>query len=387
MKLISQSFETPVTEDYNWLTDTFVSDDGTEQRKSLLDPPRRVLNATYAFTTESDARALVRQMFVAQVGFQIPAWHLAAKIAPAAIGDTAVLFDPLKTELRDGAPAALYDARSGALAAVTIAAVDGTGASLAAPLAAAWGASARIAPLWTMFGNDNASISRGNTHDNVTANLSLRSLEFIDPFLNPFNTSELSMFGGLPLLVKKPMGSNFDVAFNTGATLIDYGAAVTIRSRWQHSQEQFARDFLCQRVFNPQDWYDWQAFFDYCKGACNPFYMPTFRPDFGIVGTVAGATATFKGLDYGQDFFPFAAFKQFSFFTRGGRHDATVTGVAFVGGNTVCTINPPLPGGEDFAANQIASLLLKCRIADDKVSLSHDFLQTVVTLNIRTVDA
>lgn len=385
MKLIAQTFETPVTEGFTWATNAIVSDDGTEQRISLLDPPIRTLEPTYNFTTEDDARALVRTMFRAQDGYQIPAFHRAVKVAPAAIGAGALVFDRAATELRDGALAAVYDRVSGSLAIVNVALVAGAGCTLAVPLAAAIGPRSMIAPLWAMVGSDNASLSRATLNTMASATISLRSLDFVDPFLNPANVSVLDTFGDFPILSQNAIGTQFDLAFNTGAGLIDYGAAVVLRSRWKHTQEQFARDFLMSRS-DMETWYKWHAFFDYCKGSAKPFYMPTHRPDFAIVGVAADTTLTLEGLDYAQDYFPFEAFKQFSIFTRAGRHNASVTAVAQVGGNSVCTINPALPVDAGYAIGQVASLLLKCRIADDKVLLSHEPMQTIITLNMRTTD-
>ncbi len=383
MKLIAQAFETPVSEDATWLTNIIVSDDGTEQRISLLDMPVRSLQVTYNFATEDEARSLVRAFMMAQTGFQIPARQLSAPIAPAAAGAVALAFDPLRTELRDGAPAFVYSAQSGAGAVVTLGAIGAAGATLAAPLGAAIGPGWRICPLWAMFGSDNASISRARVNNIVTATASLRQLDFVDPFLNPRNTTVLPLFAGLPTIDAKAMGDEFGISYNSGATLIDYGAAVTIRSRWKHTQQQFARDFLCQRFTDRAGWYRWQAFLDYAKGSANPFYMPTMRPDFAIAAINAN-NVTLRGLDYATDYYPFSAFKQLSFYSSEGRHDVTVTNVDQVGGNSVCAFNPPLPNVAGLSA---VSLLLKCRIADDRVSYKHDGIQTTLSLNMRTVDA
>ncbi len=386
MRLISQIFEKPVTEEWQWLTDIITSDNGTEQRIELLDPPRRMLSPSWQFVTDASARKMVRDMFMYGGGLLIPAYHLATPIASAAVGANSLSFDPQRTELRDGAAAIVFDRVTEAFEQVTIAVVSADHATLAAPLAAAWGPRASIAPLWAMYGPDNATISRGRMHDNLFVTMSVNSLDFVDPFLNPFNDIELATFGGLPLVQQVPIGDSFDSSFATGASIIDYGAAREIRNRWKHAQEAFTRAFLVQRLFNRPAWYEWLAFADYCKGSCNPFYMPTRRPDFEIVGTIAGTTMTLKGLDYANDWFPFEAFKSFAIYSSADVHYATVTAVASVGGNSVCTIDPALPGGEGYAINQVASLLLKCRIADDKISLEHDAVQTKVSIAFRTVD-
>lgn len=387
MRLLYRSFENPVTEEYDWLTNIMTSDNGTEQRAGLLDPPRRMLTPDYVFTSLDDARRLVRDMIFGQTGFLVPAFHQGVKMSPAAIGARAILFDARKTELRDGMQAFIYDRIADTFEVVTIGVVSANGATLTGPLVGAWGPRAMIAPVWALFGGDNATVSRGNVNADIKASMTLNQLSFIDPFLNPFNEAELTYFGDLPLLEINSVGTQFDIAFNTGATLIDYGAAVTIRSRWNYTQEVFSRDFLCQKAVDPAGWEWWRKFLDYCKGSLNPFYLPTFREDFEIVGVAAGDMLTLRGTDYATEFYPNPAFKQFAIFTGAGRHYTAVTAVASVGGNTLCTIDPPLPAGAGYATKQGASLLMKTRIDDDKATCLHDPLQTIITLNMRTVRA
>jgi hypothetical protein len=386
MKLISAVFDNPVTEEWNWITDTFVSDDGTEQRIQLSDPPRRTLIVNYQFTDEEETRKMSRNMLAGQFGFLIPAYHLATKIAPAAIGDSVINLSPDRTELRDGCEAVIFDRITGAWRRVTVATVNPASVTLTAPLAAITGNRAMICPLWAMIAPDNATLTRGRVNAISSVGFTLTSLTYVDPFLNPTNTTVLTTFAGLPVLPFNNVGQDFSEYVNTGATNMDFGGAIEIRSRWLHSKQGFGKTFLVQRIFDNAKWLWWRSFADYCKGSCNPFYMPTYRPDFSIVGVAAGASITLKDVDYFNDFFPFATYKQFAIFTDAGVHYTSATAANLVGGNTVVTIDPPLPGGAGYANNQVASLLLQCRIADDKVSCEHMALETNITINMRTVD-
>jgi hypothetical protein len=383
MKLIATPFETPVTEEWEWSTNTLVSDNGTEQRIQLLDPPKRSLQVSYMFADVAETQRMMRTLFMSQTGFLIPTFHAAAKIAPAAIGAQIVAFNPARTELRDGDEAMIFDRVTLAFERVTIVHVGAATATLAAGLARKWGAKAMIAPLWAFVAADNASLSRNRPDGLSTVSFSLAPLAFVDPFLNPANVTELDTFAGLPLLPYNATGDEFSDSYSTGAELISYGGAVQIRSPWQHTQVAFSRTYLCKRIIKRSDWAWWNAFADYCKGSQNPFYVPTFRPDFAL-SSFDEAHVSLKGVEYAQDYYSFAPFKQFALFNAAGaRHYCSATACGVVGGESLVTIAPPLPAG--FVPSKV-SLLLKARIADDKVSCQHSALDTMVSLNMRTVD-
>lgn len=386
MRILSDPFDTPVTEDWAWLTNTIVSEDGTEQRIGLLDPPHRTLNVSYQTTDLSSAQRIVRNLYMSQAGFLVPAWHQQTPIADAAIGDTVIVCDPAKTELREGMQALIFSRATGAFVQVEIASVEAGGVTIATALEKAWGPRASICGMWAMSAPDNAALTRGRMDAVTSISMTLESLDFVDPFLNPANVVELDIFAGLPVVPWLATGDDFDLAFATGATVISYGAAREIRSLWKHTQQVFSRTYLVQRLFDRSRWYWFQAFADYCKGSQNPFYVPTYRPDFPVRNVARRDTITLTGLDYETDYFPHEAFKQLAIGSRAGWHYATVTAVASLGGNSVCTIDPPLPDDAAYAIDQVASLLLKCRISDDKISCEHDALQTNVTINMRTTD-
>lgn len=382
MKLISQPFENSVTEEWVWSTNSFISANGTEQRVSLLDPPRRTMQPTWQFVDAAASGRALRVMYGMQLGLQVPAFQHSTKIAAAAAGDTEIGLASIRTELRNGDAAFVYDPRTDAYEVVSIVNVTDSEVTLTAPLAANWPVRSRIAPLWAFVASDNAVLTRGRMGD-ANVSMSLVPLGYVDPFLNPENDIELDLFSGLPVNLRMPIGSDFSLSFNNGSTINDYGGAINIRSLWQHTQEAFARTYLCQKTFNRTDWQWWNKFADYCKGSLNPFYLPTQRPDFELLAQDA-THVTLQGTDYNGDFFPFAPFKQFAFYDASGAlqmRSATASGI--VAGNSHVTFDPALPDGFVIAT---VSLLLKVRIADDKVSVVHDPIQATITLNMRTVD-
>ena len=130
----------------------------------------------------------------------------------------------------------------------------------------------------------------------------------------------------------------------------------------------------------------WRALADYAKGSANPFFVPTFRQDFPLNAVPApGAnTVTFKGSEYAEDFAEFEPFRQLAFFLEDGSvHYAAVTNCAVIGGNSTAIFAPAIPNG---SLVRKVSLLLKVRIADDRIVCEHRSLETILSINLRTAD-
>ena len=387
MKLLTNIPETPITEDWAWQTDVMVSDNGTEQRVSLYEFPKRTLGMTLGADNEAEVAALLRTAYTAGGGLSVPFHQAATRLtASAAIGAQAVAFRAARTDLRSGADAILID-RAGRIERVTLAVVSANGATLAAPLKGAWNIRANIVPVWDMYPNGSLVVTRNNPDYVATLKAGLTEFDFMVPFANAFAPVVLPQFNGYPVVHVNSIGTEFEQSYDSGATTIDYGGRAEIRNRWLHTQIVMPRQFLCQRVLQPQSWAMWRAVADYAKGSANPFYLPTFRQDFEVVVMPGGnaATVVFKGTEYAQDFAPFEAFAQLAFeLENGGVHYAKVSNCIVVGGNSAVTFAPAIPAGVKPATK--VSMLLKVRIADDKISCEHEALHTTLTINLRTAD-
>jgi hypothetical protein len=388
MRLITQVPEEPINEEWTWLTDVMVSENGTEQRVCNRELPKFVFGLSLKFDDANDLRSHIASMLIgAKTAFQIPLYQYQTRLtAPAAIGAMGIAFASVRSELRVGDAALIFD-RQGNTELKTVAALTGAGATFTTALAAAWGVTASVCPVASVYSPSVAMIDFGLLDHDASANLKVASTGFLNPFLNPYNAAALAMLNGSPVLEARPIGSDFTAGFDTGIKPTDEGGVVSIRSPWTHAQMTLARTFTCQRQLNPADWDKWRLFADTVKGSWKPFYMPTYRQDFTLTTApvAGGTTLTFGGLSYLNDWFPFAPFKGVAIFYAGGVHYATVTACANVGGNSQVTFAPALPGGAGAIAG--VSLLLKLRIADDKVSCEHRGLHSRISLNLRTVDA
>lgn len=386
--MITQSPETPIVEELEWSTDVQVADDGSEVRICLRDEPKRTLQYKYVFSEEDEIRAVRYEVFAStDRPFVLPFWHHASKLLqPLAIGGQNVAVALDRTELRAGCDAILFD-RRGRVEAVTVAGVLAAGVTLNAPVASRWPAGAMIAPAWPMLAGNGITISRFPLAGG-TMTLNARDANFMVPFLNPKNVAQFVTFSGLPVIPYNAIGSNFDESYQNGSSVTDFGGVPFMRVPWNRQAITFGRTFLCNRVFNRSAWQWWNKFFDYMKGSFKAALLPTWREDFEVaIRPVAGGnTMQFEGAEYAEAFFPFEAFRFFAIRSRTGLHYAKASNCVVNAGRSIVTFAPPLPAGQ-WADEQLVSLMIKVRIADDKVSCEHSALQTRVSLNLRTVDS
>ncbi len=389
MKSFFQQPEDGIEEEWLWQTDVHVADDGSEQRIMLCPLPKRTVSQTLVFDRADDMSFTMTALIATGEPLLQPFWQSMVRInALSNTGSDELHFNAARTDLRPGQAALLVD-RAGNRSTVTIEAVTADGCSIVDPVAAPVRPGALLVPLWPVYAADGGSLSRKPKDNGGSMTLKFADIGFMSPFVDEFGEVDLDEYDGLPVVGLNSIGSEFQHAVENGAEWTDYGGVVEGRNRRKHAQIVFPRDFKCNRVFDLNSWKFWKSFADYCKGSLNPFFIPTFRQDFPMFAAPApnGNTMTFKGVDYADDWFPHAPFKRVAIFSALGVHYASVTAVNKVAGNTVVTFAPALPNVAGWANEQKVSLLLKARISDDKVSLKHYGLNTIVTLNLRTVDA
>lgn len=386
--VISQIPETGIKETWTWATNTIVSDDGTEQRISLRRAPKRIVNETLVFTEAEDIRNHMNLMF----GFFkspiiAPFVQYGTRLkAKASQGDTALVFNSLRSDLRDFGLAYLYD--NDGYQVIQLGVVSDGGANIAYPLERDFGTNATICPAFIVMPGLNSTITRRNPDNVGTVNLSLSETGFNLPFLRPSNGAVLTQFNGLPVLERNANGTDFDQSYDTGSELRDYGGVIEVRDPWKHTQIAASRNFICQRVLDPADWDYWRVFADYAKGSLNPFYLPTYREDFGMIEKAepSSSDVTIKGSDYGLVYYDHEPFKQIAIISDAGIHYASVTAVEAIGGDNKLYFDPPLPDDPAWFDNQRVSLLMKVRISDDKIVCDHYNTYTQLAINLRTVD-
>lgn len=379
--------ETPITEEWSWITDLSTSYDGTEDRIPLLRYPRRTFTGNYRFDDRADLRrhlAMMTKRFGSEFSFPLFQYMTKLKQRVAAGTDTATV-NAKRSDFREGGMALIIEGSTFEL--LEVLALTETTVQFTTNLVNSYSARAIVCPVVTVFTNTNASVTRANPDHSATS-----SFTFIErlptlPFVSPLNEASLTMFGGLPVLPYVPLGVGFEQAVATGLQAVEYTGVVDLVSPWNYAQWGQNATFKASRIGNVDDWEWWQLFADTIQGSANPFYFPTNRADLEVVTPVAGGgnQVTVKGDEYSQHYWGHPAFNRVFVDSDAGRHYATVTGIVAVAGNDKLTLSPALPAGTGWTSNQKVGFLLKVRNDNDKITCNHHGLFTEVTMALRTV--
>lgn len=380
--------ESPIAEEWQWITDIGTAYDGTEDRIPLLRYPRRMFNGTYRFDDKADLRrhlAMMTKRFKTE--FKFPLFQYQAKLkASAESGDTVVYVNAKRGDFKIDDRAFIVEGDH--WQELTISGMtedhiefDDT------PLFYDFSPRAIVCPLSIVYANTNASVTRLNPDDAATSSFSFFERVPTLPFVNALNEAVVETFDGMPLLSYKAMGTSFEQSIATGLQTVDYTGLPDLVSPWDLAQWGYPVTFKADRMGSVNDLEWWQVFAEAVQGSANPFLFPTNRSDLQIAASAVpgGNQIRTEGDEYSQHYWGHDAFARIVIDTDAGRHYAKVTAVDQVSGNDRLTFTPALPAGAGWANNQRVGFLLKVRIDNDKIGLTHFGLWTEVTIALRTV--
>ncbi len=387
--LASSVPETPIVESWVWASDPMISDDGSEQRVSLAGDPKRTFSNKFVFNDDSAIRTAKDQLSATfREAVAMPLHQYGTRLKAAAVATGVYLtFTPTKTDLRNDGWVLIVEGATYELK--TVDNLDGTGCSITTPLANSYSTKARVMPVSIGFIDNNAALVQ--YPKNGAASLTVKGVETqtLTPFLRPGITVELTEFDTLPVLERRAIGTEFNDIYDLGREILEYGGKIEFRQPWNYTRISGEREFNCQRVLDGDDWDYWRVFFDYCRGRVNPFFLPTYREDFGVIDPPDPLDNTFivEGHNYVDDYFDNPTYKQIAIFAEDGTvHYATISAAVYSGDNDALTFLPALPGDVDWEGCEVCLLLL-CRLGTDQVDLEHYSLDTKIKTSIRTVDA
>lgn len=388
--------EVPVVERWQWLTDTHVSIDGSEQRIGLRPVPRRTLRTQLVFVNQQELREQYRVLLSAVGRLFIPYFQYATEVlATANAGDSALVFDVGYADVRDGDFVVLVEQDNARLLQLDV--VGANGATLRAPLAAPVRKGAVLAPTFASFVPNNLTLQRAAIHEYGSLTLGSEAVYPRSSLQRPGTLAGLTVFDGYPVLERRPL-ANSDIGhtFDTGQRMEDAKTGlVDVYSYWDFTKVEQQYEFLVRRVgrtcgyvSGTQEFDYWRLFCDTVMGSLNPFLLSTYRPDqtlYSSVGTGADS-AVLYGPGYVDNFWPAPAYHYIAMETAKGTHYAKVVGASKdSAGNSVINFAPALPTAEGWNDIRQISYLLKQRIEDDEVELEHFPFDTIFKLRLRTV--
>ena len=385
--LLTHVPEIPIKEEWRWTTDVLVSNNGKEDRIPLNRYPKRVFSGNYIFERVQDVRYHMALMFGGfGKPFQVGLYQYQVKLKErVAAGADTVTVNTARGDFRIGATAMIVEGDTREL--VVIADITADALTFEAPLVAAYGSRALVVPVTEVYSPPGASFQRGNLDKTASSGFTFVEVEPTGPFVAPENASVLTTFDSLVLLDRRAIGTQFDMALDTGIVVQEYLGKPDVFTPWNQSQWTFPLRWQCNRVFDNADWLWWMAFVDSIQGSSGQFLLPTFHSDveIQIAGAPGTSVMTLKGHEFRDHYYGLDTFTRIVIESSLGRHFAKVTGITSVSGNDRITFTPPLPAGAGWAVDQKFGFLMKVRIADDKVTCDHYGLHTDVTMAVRTV--
>ena len=385
--LVKQTPDTPIKEEWNWLTDTQVSYNGTEDSTPLNVSPKRTFSGNFSFDDVSDLRRFLATMQVSYGRtFRVPLYQYQVKAKTAiAVGDEYILCNTARGDFREGREVLVREGDAWEILVVRD--VQSDRLLFQTTATQAYSAKALVTPLTKAFTATGAQASRVNPDHSGTASFTFREELPWVPFVAPENVEALTTFDNLLVLDRRSVGTQFDMQFDSGLIITDeYIGRADLFNPWTQGQWAFPLRWQCNRMLDIEDWNWWVRFANAIQGASTNFLLPSFREDLPIFTKAIGGqnAITFTGHEFRDHYYGLDTFSRLVIESGAGRQFVKVTGISTVAGNDRVTFTPALPAG-DWSDDQRVGFLLKVRNADDKVTVDHYGLHSDVSMSVRTV--
>lgn len=383
--------DAPVTETWTWRSQVMVSENGAEQRVSLMASPRIKTDFNLTVIYPDEANSVIKQLYGDSASAIIlPQYQYLAGIKQKApVGATDVIVDPSVGDLRAGMSVVLIDRRKGITAINSITTIVGETVQLDTPLDYEFPKGAWLVPTSATYLNRKTTFQRAPADGYAILNTEATDIAYLDPWLD--NPVAMPMFNGLPIIEDRPLvsGGMVRAEYDNGTEHLDFGNKITVISPWAHTQIELEREYFVDRFFNPTTLNLWRTFFDYTRGRVKPFYTPTYRPDLKIAEKPLPGAGQLLLDDsrYSSVFYGHSVMDQVAIYTAAGVHYTKVlSAVPDENERDTISLGAPLPSTAGWDDIKKISFLLRCRMATDTVELEHHAFHSIIRFGIRTTD-
>lgn len=382
--------ETPVTEEWEWLTNNITAVDGTEQRIALRgELPRVTESLKVIFDDQSKLRKFYADLLSCVGRLWIPEFQYATRItAASATGTFQLYFDDAQTDVRPGEYVLIQTPLTAALVEIDV--LNASGATVTSALLFDIPAGSLIMPGSPALLDDASKLSRYAVNEVGETTLNAKMIRQRTQLQRPGSTTVLPTFLGEPVMDKRPLADELvDDAVYTGQQAIDNSTGLPdIISRWDYSRIGGPRSFKVNRIKRPEEMDYWKAVLAYARGAVRKFWMPTYRPDMRVIVQPSDASATFtiEGVEYAEKIYQIKTHRYIEIETASGIHRTKVIGATVFDSATVILFDPALPTGAGWTNIKRVSYLLPVRLGEDKVTWKHYGLESLLQLSIVTAE-
>lgn len=313
------NWKDPVRVNYDFLSDTYESYDGTETIASLREYPRSDLNFSY-FVSREEEPYWSNRLDAYQGSYIVPAWHDPYSLAePVGPEDLVVVLD---RPLREGAQGNGASSLLLAGKVLTIDSYEGNVVTLQRRAGVNVGPGTEVVVTHSCFIAEGVQVSR------LTTDLSTYTINFIkDSDSDEFYTPEPpEMIWGWPLLKFNPNRMN-EISDNLTPRLVAFDNETGFRktrARTRLPSRIYAANFT---FFSQDEINSFKDFMLYTRGQQTPFWLDTGNTDFYVVEDIlSGATKIrVKNLGYSQFKFPKECYRQLVIVANGVKTYVRVT--------------------------------------------------------------
>lgn len=387
--------ETPITETWEWLTSIMVAVDGTEQRVCLRNKPRKGLDLEYVGLGANEVREQHKFLLNAKGRVLLPYMQWATiTTASALLGASAIYFKTGLCDVRSNDYILLIQRNAPSLL-VQVVNVFADYVTILNPLSMDISANSIVVTCFPSLIDNNASLKRNLIDSDARFSLSTSCLDIRQNFVRPGSTASLTTLNGFPILNRRPVGmKDQDFSIDTGQEIIDNKTGnLELFSLWDSIKESVSLKFVVHRTsfsscgltgIEEMDY--WRLFFDTIKGAFKGFLLPSYRNDLPLASApvLNADSMVIQGTGYANTYFPVNGYNYLAITSSLGVHYTKVLSASVnLDGDSTITFSPALPTGYEDV--EYVSFLRQCRLANDKVTLEHDSLDTTFNLKVRTV--
>lgn len=382
---------TGIVETFMWMTDVLPNYDGSEQRIALRGRPRRSLDISLDLLDDADRKALYDKIYKTAALTLITPIHQYQSVLKkdTVIGDNKIYCNPRLADIREGEDIIVRD-RTGAMFFYRAQAVNDDHVVISTAFSQV--IRARGAKVVGGF---------AGRLPNMTA-LSMQSksgkasikVEFVNPrdqLAYPNYPIALPTYGDHVMLLRRPLASDAEEAFDAGLEVIDNGTGRPAQyTAWDQRYVQGARQYLINTMFDRDEIQFWRTFLDYCRGQQRTFLTPTYRADLVPVegAELLGSQIEVQGSEYATQYFPIGTYRWIEIeYGDGLVHQTRVSSVENNGGSTVVHFETAIGGDLTSVSVSRISYMLLTRLGSDTVTLTHDNTFSTLNINLRTVRA
>lgn len=385
IEILQAQPEIPVIEVWEYNTAISKSYDGTEQRMCLRDMPKMLMTFTMLLENNIERTDWLRN-FISYTGrtVTVPLYQYGTYLTgDAPINSTVLPVNTSSSKFNIGEYAVLYNVYSNEQYIYKIVDVLSDSIVIDVSTDSPFNKSWLITPCVDMAVVDNGALVMQAIAGEVDVSL------FTPDSFNIMRQDIVrsgSLYDGLFLVDRHPIADEgINEVITTGVTLLDTGtskisqvvyantATITRDNRYKVPRGA-AVDF-------------WRELSDTVKGSFKPMLVPTYRNDLPLKAQpLLGAQAFTTTNDYYADMHTKPMYRRLMLSTNIGTLYVKATTIDVnTDGSLTVNIDRLLPTNPDFIITAI-SLVLPCRIVDDKITLTHGMLDTVVEFKTITVN-